>query len=535
MTVKRLRGTAARDILNGTSLSEYIEGHAGDDDLYGGAGDDTLSGGAGADRMFGGLGSDTYVVDNVRDQAIEEGSGNDLVEAFVNWTLGANFERLTLRGTAAIDGRGNGFHNTLYGNDAANDLYGLGGSDILSGGLGADRLFGGTGNERYDVFDVRTKVFERAGEGYDRIMSFGISYTMGAHTEELRLMGGDGDFNGTGNNQDNKIYGGRGKNVLRGLGGNDTLDGGGGADRMYGGTGNDVYYVNHSDDINFDSPGALNAVDVVIEAAGEGIDTVYSDGNFVLGANIENLTLTGTLAPWGLGNVLNNIIIGNTSSNILNGGAGADRLIGGRGADTYYVDNVNDVVVEEALQGPDVVRSTISYTLPDNVEQLRLLGSADLEGIGNGLHNVIVGNTGHNILRGGAGNDILDGYVRYHTHPHHHRQAVRCGLEVRHRTACRLRAGGQYVGFRPPEAAGLNCKECRSGSTQPTRRSASVATPRTSSRCGHLEVPLRGRPGPTAIIRLRGASLPLSRNVAWKSLVIDDARMVSLTLFAGLP
>ncbi len=106
---------------------------------------------------------------------------------------------------------------------------------------------------------------------------------------------------------------------------------------------------------------------------------------------------------------MNNIIIGNTSSNILNGGAGADRLIGGRGADTYYVDNVNDVVVEEALQGPDVVRSTVSYTLPDNVEQLRLLGSGDLEGIGNGLHNVIVGNTGHNILRGGAGNDILDG------------------------------------------------------------------------------------------------------------------------------
>jgi Ca2+-binding RTX toxin-like protein len=178
---------------------------------------------------------------------------------------------------------------------------------------------------------------------------------------------------------------------------------------MYGGTGNDVYYVNRSDYIDFDKPGALNAVDVVIEAAGEGIDTVYSDGNFVLGANIENLTLTGTLAPWGLGNALNNIIIGNTSSNILNGGAGADRLIGGRGADTYYVDNVNDVIVEEALQGPDVVRSTVSYTLPDNVERLVLLGTAEIEGNGNSLHNVIVGNSAYNILRGGAGNDILDG------------------------------------------------------------------------------------------------------------------------------
>ena len=54
-----------------------------------------------------------------------------------------------------------------------------------------------------------------------------------------------------------------------------------------------------------------------------------------LGANLENLTLTGVAAINGTGNTLANIIVGNGAANVLSGGGGADTLNGGGGADDY--------------------------------------------------------------------------------------------------------------------------------------------------------------------------------------------------------
>ena len=75
----------------------------------------------------------------------------------------------------------------------------------------------------------------------------------------------------------------------------------------------------------------------------------------------------------GTGNRLSNIITGNSSDNILDGVSGADQMIGGGGNDTYYVDNIGDKVIEKSGEGIDSVRSSISTTLSDNVENLRLL------------------------------------------------------------------------------------------------------------------------------------------------------------------
>ena len=95
-----------------------------------------------------------------------------------------------------------------------------------------------------------------------------------------------------------------------------TLSGGMGADTMLGGLGNDTYIVD-------------NAGDIVVENANEGIDTVQSSITYTLGANVENLTLTGTTALNGTGNELANILTGNSGDNTLSGGAGVDRMLGG--------------------------------------------------------------------------------------------------------------------------------------------------------------------------------------------------------------
>ncbi|MFC3175502.1 VCBS domain-containing protein [Novosphingobium bradum] len=176
--------------------------------------------------------------------------------------------------------------------------------------------------------------------------------------------------------------------------GDDTLDGGAGADSMAGGLGNDSYYVD-------------NALDVVNEAAGEGIDTVYTAISTTLGANVENLTLlNGGLT--GTGNVLANVLTGSTGADTLDGGAGADTMAGGLGNDTYRLDQAGDVVSEAPGGGTDTVIASVSTTLGANVENLTL-AVAGLTGTGNELGNVLTGSAGADTLDGAAGADTLSG------------------------------------------------------------------------------------------------------------------------------
>jgi Ca2+-binding RTX toxin-like protein len=96
---------------------------------------------------------------------------------------------------------------------------------------------------------------------------------------------------------------------------------------------------------------------------------------------------------------------GYAGNDTLDGGAGADWLAGGPGDDLYYVDDSNDLVVEEALEGLDTVISSVSYALPDHVENLVLSGSSSIDATGNDGDNLIVGNAADNRLAGGAGDD----------------------------------------------------------------------------------------------------------------------------------
>ena len=121
-------------------------------------------------------------------------------------------------------------------------------------------------------------VTELANEGTDTVQS-SITYTLGGEVENLTLTG-TAAINGTGNALDNVLTGNSANNILTGGAGNDTLIGSAGADTLIGGTGNDTYVV--------DTTG-----DVVTELANEGTDTVQSSITYTLGAEIENLTLTG--------------------------------------------------------------------------------------------------------------------------------------------------------------------------------------------------------------------------------------------------
>ena len=365
--------------LNGTgnSLANRIVGNAGNN---------SLNGAAGADLLEGGLGDDIYVVDNASDVVLETANeGTDLVQASVSVDLSSNVENLTLTGSAVVNGTGNELNNVLIGNGVANVLTGLAGDDNLNGGAGADIMTGGAGSDVYAVDNAGDAVVELASEGTDRVDS-SVSYTLSANVENLTLTG-TGNINATGNELSNSLTGNAGVNVL---------NGGAGADSMTGGTGNDTYVVD-------------NAGDVVTEATSAGTDLVQSSISYTLGANLENLTLTGTTNIDATGNSAVNTLTGNSGNNVLDGGAGADALTGGAGDDTYVVDNTGDVVTEAASAGTDLVQSSITYTLGNNVENLTLSGTAAINGTGNTASNVLIGNSGNNSLSGAAGADTMAG------------------------------------------------------------------------------------------------------------------------------
>jgi serralysin len=272
-------------------------------------------------NVFGGIGN----INVARGTVIEDytaGSGNDTVT-------------------------GNGVANRLIGNGGHDVLSGAGGNDTLEGGAGNDRFYGGagtdslvggTGNDIYYLTDAADLVIEDAGAGTDLVQT-GLTHALAANVENLTLTGSavaNGTGNGlanlmVGNEAANNLSGGAGNDTLNGGGGNDTLNGGANVDRLVGGAGNDTYLLG-------------DALDAVFEAADGGTDVVQTGLSYVLGANVEQLVLTGTAAVNGTGNTLANRLIGNSAANVLSGGIGTDTLIGGAGTDTLNGGAGNDVL-----------------------------------------------------------------------------------------------------------------------------------------------------------------------------------------------
>lgn len=191
-----------------------------------------------------------------------------------------------------------------------------------------------------------------------------------------------------------------------------------------GGSGDDLYV-------------ARSAGQRIIELADPsgGIDTVRTQLDWALADGLEQLSLVGYGNVHGLGNAGANRITGNHGRNVivgfegddsltgglnndtLDGGGGQDTLIGGPGLDQtsggpgddlYVVDHAGDRVIEQAGGGVDVIRTTVDWTLPPEVETL-ILNTGARTGRGNDGANTLIGNGSGNTMRGEAGADLLDG------------------------------------------------------------------------------------------------------------------------------
>ncbi len=400
-------GTVASNKLSGFGGDDSLSGDKGDDTLAGGDDADTLDGGAGIDMMTGGAGSDLYRIDLAGD-IIGPGAddGIDTVESKIAFTLGAEQERLTLLGTAAINGTGNDGDNIITGNIAAN---------ILSGGSNGetDTLIGGGGNDTYLVDASNDKVTEADKGGTDLVKSL-QTFTLSddGFVENLTLLGA-GNIDGTGNGLANVITGNAGNNKLSGSDGNDTLTGGDGNDTLGGGIGNDVMTGGNDDDI-YEVDGTADRV--TESSAVGGRDKVESAIAYTLGANVEDLKLTSGAAVNGTGNALDNLLVGGDGANKLDGKVGADTMRGEIGDDIYVIDNLKDVADETGGDGSDTIQiataldlMTPTIAIIGAIENVTLTGTAAIGAAGDAGANHLTGNSGANALSGRGGADTLDG------------------------------------------------------------------------------------------------------------------------------
>lgn len=318
--------------------------------------------------------------------------------------------------------------NTITGTAGAETLTGTAGNDLINGAGGADTLAGGLGDDTYVVNTAGVTVSEAFNAGIDTVQS-SVSYALTANVENLTLTGSSA-VNATGNALDNIIIGNAGNNVITGGLGNDVMTGGGGADTfvLKAGDGSDTITdfragAGTGDVIQFNNYGigTFNAVKAAMTQVGDDVQLKLSTTETLVLRNTKvgdftasNFQLPGVAQPsgaiydWITGTAASETVVGTGSNDHIDGAGGSDTLTGGMGDDTYTVSNNTTKVIEKPGEGNDTVESSVSYTLPDNVENLKL-NSWYTTGTGNALDNRMTGGAGPDTLNGKGGDDYLTG------------------------------------------------------------------------------------------------------------------------------
>ncbi|MBD8525817.1 calcium-binding protein [Pseudoxanthomonas sp. CAU 1598] len=408
-----LRGTEQADQLTGYAEDDVIDGGAGDDTVYGLDGNDQLRGGEGHDRLYGGQGDDRLLGGEGNDR-LQGDDGNDLLE-----------------GQAGNDHLDGGYgDDRLFGGEGNDELHGGIGDDQLIGGLGDDRLIGGAGDDRYYFArgDGRDAILDRQGqttiyisnlsldelifrrEGTSLVVSFATS-----EGDEIRLeqffseltglaLGGIMIDSGSGapwmlspSDLDLQVLLGTSRmDLIQGNVLNNEIDGLAGDDVIFAGEGDDLVTGGEGADQLFGEAGR----DHLDGGAGNDRLDGGADADHLAGADGDDELL---------GAAGNDRLYGGEGNDLLDGGVGDDLMEGGAGDDVYRVDSAADQVVEHDDQGTDRVQSSISLSLPDNVEVLELVGEAEIDASGSARSDTLQGNAARNVLRGLAGDDRLEG------------------------------------------------------------------------------------------------------------------------------
>jgi len=359
-------------------------GNAADHTIVANSGNDTLIAGSGNATLIGGAGSDTFIVNKQTDVVRDEyATGNNVIQSSVSYTLVENIGTLQLIGNDDLVGTGSSADHLIIANS---------GNDTLVAGSGNATLVGGSGSDTFIVNKEADVVRDDYATGSNTIEA-SVSYVLPTHVNTLVLTGG-GALIGTGNDADNLMIGNAGSHTLLGGSGNNTLVAGSGLATLIGGDGNDTFVIN-------------NAGDVVQDDYATGDNLVEASVSYVLPVNVNTLILTGTGNLVGSATAGDNRILANSGDDTLISGSGIDTLVGGSGSDTFVVNHSADVVQDSHATGSNVVESSVSYVLPENVNTLRLTGNANATGTGNEADNLIVGNAGNNTLIAGSGNNTL--------------------------------------------------------------------------------------------------------------------------------
>src|SRR5256712_806680 len=318
-------------------------------DLRGSTGNNTLIAGNGNDVIAGGDGSNVIIA----------GDGNDAIQTpFVQpGTSGSNFIKVG-NGNDTITVRG--LDSTIVAGGGLDTIYGGPGNDIISVSVGTDWQGASIGLWDLIALGDGNNIFD-GGSSAD-IVTFGLGNNTiigGSGPHPIFQFGANIIFPASAQNYTAEQLAAAGDDLIVGGPNDDLIEGGYGNNTIYGGAGNDFITAGLSS-----TPGHHNVV-----FGGAGDDTIR--------------TIFG----------------------------GRGDFSGGPGDDTYYVDNPNEIVVELPNQGTDTVYSSTSYTLPDNVENLRWWSPFDSDGLlvfkGNASDNILEGPM---VLDGSAGNDTLIGF-----------------------------------------------------------------------------------------------------------------------------
>lgn len=340
--------------LDGGIEHDLIQGLAGNDTLNGSDGNDTLEGGADNDVLSGGNGDDL----------LDGGDGND--------TLNGDSSNDTLVGGAGDD--------TLNGGTSTDVLWGGAGSDVLNGGIGIDTVSYFDSGAAVTVSIISLSASASGGDA-DGDSLFSIESAIGSAYADV-------------------LTSNIGGSILEGAGGADTISGSGAARASY----------------SLSDAGVTVALDANGDATGIGGhaegDTLTGIIGLIGSAHGDTLSMVASVDRTLSGGGGDDILTLGSGNDTLDGGSGNDTMTGGAGNDTYHVDSPDDVIVESPGGGTDLVLTSSSHALSDNIENISTSNSFSTVALaltGNALDNVLTGGNGNDTLEGRAGADQVIG------------------------------------------------------------------------------------------------------------------------------